>query len=434
MIQLLEPRWLLPIEPWSVVEDGAVALEDRRIIALGNRRELREKYPDAHRTVLPDHVLLPGLVNAHTHAAMTLLRGFADDVPLMTWLRQRIWPVEGRWVDPDFVTDGTRLAAAEMLRGGVTCFVDMYFFPAQAIEACLRSGMRILSGQVVVDATTAYANGSADHLQKAARVIEQYRDAPGVHFSLAPHAPYTVSDEVFVSLKVLSEELGIPLHTHLHETVDEVEESITQYGVRPLERLDRLGVVDPHFMAVHAVHLTDDEISLLADRGASAVHCPTSNLKLASGVARFADWLAAGMRVGLGTDGVASNNRLDLLSDMRLASLLAKGSTGDASVVPAQQALWAATLGGANALGLGHLIGSIGVDKSADLIAVDLSDQDLSPMYDVASHLVNCVDRHHVSDVWVAGRQVVRHSELVDEDPAQLRALATTWQERIRSS
>jgi len=434
MIEILEPRWLLPVEPWSVLEGDAVAIEDGRIIAIGSREGLRESYPDAARTVLPDHVLMPGLVNAHTHAAMTLLRGFADDVPLMTWLRQRIWPVEGRWVDPDFVTDGTRLAAAEMMRGGVTCFADMYFFPQQAIEACLRSGIRILSGQVVVDATTAYANGSADHLQKAARVIEQFRDVPGVHFSLAPHAPYTVSDEVFVSLKVLCDEFGIPLHTHLHETLAEVDESVAHYGVRPLERLDRLGLVGPDFMAVHAVHLTDDEIALLADRGASAVHCPTSNLKLASGVARFADWLAAGMRVGLGTDGVASNNRLDLLSDMRLASCWPRGPPATPRPVPARQALRAATLGGAQTLGLGHLIGSLGVDKSADLIAVDLSDQDLSPMYDVASHLVNCVDRHHVSDVWVAGRRVVRHSELVDEDPAQLRALATVWQERIRSS
>ena len=215
-----------------------MALEDRRIIALGNRRELREKYPDAHRTVLPDHVLLPGLVNAHTHAAMTLLRGFADDVPLMTWLRQRIWPVEGRWVDPDFVTDGTRLAAAEMLRGGVTCFADMYFFPAQAIEACLRSGMRILSGQVVVDATTAYANGSADHLQKAARVIEQYRDAPA-YISASP-ARSSRLRRGLRSLKVLCEELGIPLHPPARDP-RRSGESITQYGVRPLERLDRLG-------------------------------------------------------------------------------------------------------------------------------------------------------------------------------------------------
>ncbi len=387
------------------------------------------------RTVLPDHVLMPGLVNAHTHAAMTLLRGFADDVPLMTWLRQRIWPVEGRWVDPDFVTDGTRLAAAEMLRGGVTCFADMYFFPEQAIEACLRSGIRILSGQVVVDATTAYAQRIGRSPAQGSPRDRAVPRCPGRTFQ--PRSARSVH-RLRRGLRVVEgrcvRNSSIPLHTHLHETLEEVDESIAQYGVRPLERLDRLGVVGPDFMAVHAVHLTDDEIALLADRGASAVHCPTSNLKLASGVARFADWLAAGMSVGLGTDGVASNNRLDLLSDMRLASLLAKGSTGDASVVPAREALRAATLGGANALGLGHLIGSISADKSADLVAVDLSDQDLSPMYDVASHLVNCVDRHHVSDVWVAGRQVVRHSELVDEDPAQLRELATAWQERIRSS
>lgn len=431
MTQLLEARWVLPIEPWHVIDDGAVAVADGRIVAVAPAEQLRERYPGAERIRLGDHALLPGLVNAHTHAAMTLLRGFADDVPLMTWLQERIWPAEGRWVDPAFVADGTRLAVAEMLSGGVTCFSDMYFFPREAIEVSLRSGIRIMSGQVVVDAATNYARDAEQHMHKALSVIADFRDTDRVHLALAPHAPYTVSDQIFTELVGYCEEYDLPLHTHVHETAQEVSEGLTQYGVRPLERLDRLGVVGPRLIAAHAVHLTDDEIALLAQRQAAVVHCPVSNLKLASGIARLTDWLAAGLRVGFGTDGVASNNRLDLLADARLASLLAKGSTLDAAVVPAQQALRTATLGGAEAMGLGHLIGSLTPGKSADLIALDLAGFAQAPVFDVASHLIHVSERSQVSDVWVAGDRLKADGRLTREDPDELRAVARRWQERI---
>ena len=431
MQEVIEARWVLPIEPWGVIEDGAVAIESGRIVAVGTRSELRDRFPTVRRTRLREHALLPGLVNSHTHAAMTLLRGFADDVPLMTWLKERIWPTEGQWVDEQFVGDGTRLAAAEMLQSGITTFADMYFFPEAAIEACQRAHIRIVSGQVVVDARTNYADGADEHIDKAVSVIQRFADAPLVHLSLAPHAPYTVSDDVFVRLMAMCEELDLPLHTHLHETIDEVEESVSQYGMRPVERLDRLGVIGPRLMAAHAVHLDDDEIALLGSKGAALVHCPTSNLKLASGIARTTRWLSHDIRTGLGTDGVASNNRLDLMSDMRLASLLAKGSTGDASVLSAPQALEVATLGGARALGLDSEIGSLAPGKSADMVALDLSSYQQLPVYDVASHLVNVVGREHVSDVWVAGESRVVAGSLTADDPEELRALALSWQERI---
>ena len=431
MVLAVSAPWVLPIEPAEPIADGAVAIEEGRIAGVGTVEDIRTQFPDAEWEERPDHVLLPGLVNAHTHAAMNLLRGYADDLPLMSWLQDRIWPAEGRWVDPQFVADGTRLAAAEMLRGGVTCFNDMYFFPEQAIESARESGIRIVCGQVIVDGPTAYARNADEYIAKALHVVEQYSDSPGVHLTLAPHAPYTVSDDALVRVGELSEELDLSVHMHVHETADEVSQSVEQYGVRPISRLDRLGLINHRLIAVHAVHLNDDEIALFAERDVAGVHCPTSNLKLASGFARFSAWLAGGLRVGIGTDGVASNNRLDVLADTRLAGLLSKGLTGDAAVVPASVALHTATLGGARALGLGDVIGSLETGKSADLIAVDLSGNDLAPMYDVQSHLINCVGREDISDVWVAGRQVVAGHELLTDDTEELAHLARVWQQRV---
>ena len=430
-MEIIEAQWVLPVEPWTVIENGAVAVEDGRIADVGPAAEVRARNPHATARTLGAVALLPGLVNAHTHAAMTLLRGYADDVPLMSWLNDRIWPAESRWVDPGFVTDGTLLAAAEMLTGGVTTFADMYFFPSAAIEACGQAGIRVMSGQVIVEGATAYGAGPDDYLHKAQEVVAAYRDVPLVHFSVAPHAPYTVSDATLARAVELADQWDVPLNIHVHETRDEIEQSLAQHGERPLARMDRLGAVSDRLLAAHAVHLTDDEIALLAQRGSALVHCPASNLKLASGMARFADWLSAGIRVGVGTDGPASNNRLDLLSDLRLASLLAKAVSNDAAVVPARQALHTATLGGAQALGLADRIGSLTVDKEADMIAVDLGAWQSQPLYDVASHLVYATAPGAVREVWVAGRLRVSDGSLVDLDPAALAATARQWGSRI---
>lgn len=433
-MEIIEAQWVLPVEPWTVIEHGAVAIEEGRIADVGPAAEVRARNPQARVRALPDAALLPGLVNAHTHAAMTLLRGFADDVALMTWLNDRIWPAESRWVDPGFVADGTLLAAAEMLTAGVTTFADMYFFPGAAIDACQRAGIRIMSGQVIVDGATAYGSGADEYLKKAQEIVTAYRDVPLVHLSVAPHAPYTVCDATLVRAVELADQWDLPLNIHVHETRDEIEQSLQQYGLRPLARMDRLGAVNYRLLAAHAVHLTADEISLLAERGSALVHCPASNLKLASGMARLADWLAAGIRVGVGTDGPASNNRLDLLSDLRLASLLAKAVSDDAAAVPARQALHTATLGGAQALGMADRIGSLTVGKDADFIAINLGAWQSQPLYDVASHLVYATAPGAVSDVWVAGRPRVQDGALVDLDPAELAVTARQWGARIGDS
>jgi 5-methylthioadenosine/S-adenosylhomocysteine deaminase len=432
--ELIEARWVLPVQPWHVIEQGAVAVRDGRILAVGAAADLAETVAATRYIRLPDHALLPGLVNAHAHAGMTLLRGYADDLPLMRWLQERVWPAEARWVAPDFVRDGTRLACAEMLRGGVTTFSDMYFFPDAAIGAAQRSGMRMVAGLPVLEFATAYARDAAAYLHAGLAARDRWAGAPDLHFTLAPHAPYTVADNTFVQIATFAAQLDLRIHIHIHETREEIAQGLAQTGERPLARLRRLGLLGPELIGVHAVHLDDGELALLAEHGAALVHCPVSNLKLGSGIARFADWLTAGITVGLGSDSAVSNNRHDLWAEMRTAALLAKGVSGDAAALPAREVLYAATLGGATALGLAGETGSLEPGKAADLIAVDLSGTDQQPLYDVASHLVYCAGREQVSDVWVSGERRVSTACLLTVDEAELRELAADWRLRIASA
>src|SRR5438105_6918787 len=340
---LLLPRWLIPVEPAGrVLTDYAVAVRDGKIEAVLPGAEARQRFADYEVVELAEHVLIPGLVNAHTHAAMTLMRGLADDLPLMRWLQEHVWPAEKRHVSREFVRDGTLLACAEMLRGGITCFNDMYFFPDAALEASLAAGMRSAHGLIVIEFPSAYASDPADYLREGLAIRDRYRDHELVSFCLAPHAPYTVSDATFRQVATLAAELDLPVHVHLHETVDEIERSVSEHGVRPLERLRRLGLLGPNLIVVHSVHVTAEEIQLLSRHGCSVVHCPSSNLKLASGFAPVAALLKAGINVALGTDGAASNNRLDLFQEMRSAALLAKPVSRDAAATPADAALRAA--------------------------------------------------------------------------------------------
>ena len=437
-ITLLRPRWIVPVEPAGAVLEGhCVALRGERIEALLPEREALARYPDAERVELPRHVLIPGLVNAHTHAAMALMRGLADDLPLMRWLEGHIWPAEMKHVGAPFVKDGTLIACAEMLRGGITCFNDMYFFPEASIEAALAAGLRISAGMIVFDFPSAYGADPDDYLAKGLALRDRWGDHPLVSFCLAPHAPYTVSDATFGKVAKLLGEIDVPLHTHLHETGDEIRRSLAEHGVRPIARLERLGLLGPNLIAVHAVHLEDAEIALLAKHGASVAHCPSSNLKLASGFAPVAKLAAAGVNVALGTDGAASNNRLDLFSEMRLAALLAKAVSGDAAALPAHAALRAATLSGAAALGLASRIGSIVAGKAADLTAVKLEGPALSPCYDPVSHLVYAAGRDDVSDVWVAGRRRVQDGNIVEIPPdftaGTLDTRGKLWQNTLQS-
>ena len=431
---LIHARWVVPVEPaGAVLERHAVAVRDGRIEAVLPGTEAAQRYAGYARIDLPGHALIPGLVNAHTHAAMSLMRGIADDLPLMRWLEEHIWPVEGKHVSAEFVKDGTLLACAEMLRGGVTCFNDMYFFPEAALEAALHAGMRAALGIIVIEFPSAYAADPQSYLAQGLALRDRWREHPLVSFCLAPHAPYTVSDATFRRVAQLSAELELPVHVHVHETAHEVERAAAEQGARPLARLAGLGLLGPTLIAVHAVHLTDEEIALLARHRASVAHCPSSNLKLASGIAPVAKLAAAGVNVALGTDGAASNNRLDLFEEMRLAALLAKAARGDAEAMPARAALHAATLGGATALGIEASVGSIVPGKSADLAAVSLDDLALQPMYDVVSHLVYACGRENVTDVWVAGERVLRDRQLTRVDVADLHARARLWQTKISS-
>jgi len=431
---LISARWVIPVEPAGIVLDHhSVAISGGLIEAVLPTAEAMAAYPGHARIDLPDHALIPGLVNLHTHAAMTLMRGMADDLPLMRWLQEHIWPAESKHVSAQFVRDGTLLACAEMLRGGITCFNDMYFYPEAAVEAALESGMRAALGMIVIDFPTAYASDPDDYLAKGLALRDRYRDHPLLSFCLAPHAPYTVSDGALGKIATMAAELDCPVHCHVHETQDEISRSVAEHGMRPLERLRRLGIVGPNLVSVHSVHLSDAEIAMLADHGSSVAHCPSSNLKLASGFSPVAALLKAGVNVGLGTDGAASNNRLDALQEMRQAALLAKAVARDAEAVPAHTALEMATLSGARALGLDAKIGSIVPGKRADLAALDFSAPELSPVFDPVSHLVYCAGREHVSHVWVDGSLKMADRTLKHMDFPGLDTRIKLWQNNLKN-
>ncbi len=430
---LIEARWIIPVEPANIVlENFAVAVDKGQVVAILQQTEANARFFPKQIKKLPHHVLIPGLVNLHTHAAMTLLRGLADDLPLMEWLQKHIWPAEAKHVSAHFVHDGTVLACAEMLRGGTTCFNDMYFYPKAAAEAAVACGMRAAIGLITLDFPTAYATDSDDYLAKGLATRDDLRDEPLLSFCLAPHAPYTVSDSNFVRVLTLAEQCDLPIHLHLHETAHEIEDSEQRYGVRPLERLHRLGLLSPGLIGAHGIHLNADEIALLAQYGCSIAHCPSSNLKLASGIAPITALSDQGVNVGLGTDGAASNNRLDLFQEMRLAALLAKAQSGRADAIGAHRALRMATLGGAQALGLDEIIGSITSGKAADLCAVDINAIGLTPCYDPVSLLVYSAGREYVSDVWVAGQIRVAEGHLLETSEIELINLAALWQNQIR--
>jgi len=428
---LLLPQWVVPVESEGPLSDHAVVVKDGCILDVLPADAAQARYDAVQTLALPGRALIPGLVNLHGHAAMSLFRGFADDLPLMAWLNDRIWPAEKKHVSEAFVRDGTLLAAAEMLAGGVTTCNDMYFFPRAAGEAFLQAGMRATLGMIVLDFPSAYASDADDYLAKGLALRDELKDEPLLAFAFAPHAPYTVSDATFARINTLAEQLGLPIHTHIHETDDEIRDSLKQYGVRPLERLARLGLLGPNFIGVHAVHVNEAEIGLLAQHGCHLAHCPTSNLKLASGIAPVADLLRAGVNLGLGTDGAASNNRLDLFGEMRLAALLAKGASGDPAILPAASALRAATLDAARALNLDSQIGSIVPGKRADLVAVDLHALSGQPVFDPVSHLVYVAGREHVTHVWVDGRMKLNDRRLVDLDIDDLTARAAYWRTKL---
>ncbi len=428
---LIESRWIATVESNAVLKNHAVAIDKGHIKAILPASEARPRYSPRTLHVLPDHILIPGLINLHTHAAMTLMRGMADDLPLMEWLQKHIWPTESAHLSPQFVYDGTRLACAEMLKGGITCFNDMYFFPDAAARAASELGMRAMLGITTLEFPTPFASDADDYIDKGLAVRERWHDDPLIGFCLAPHAPYTVSDSSFERILTLSEQLNLPIHCHIHETRQEIDDSLKQYGKRPLTRLHERCLLGPGFIGVHAVHLDESELALLASTGTHVAHCPTSNLKLASGFAPVAQMRQLGINVGLGTDGAASNNRLDLFGEMRLAALLAKGVSGDATALPADEVLRMATQGAAEALGLGKRIGSIAPGKLADLCAVSLGDLENRPCYDPLSHLINVASRDNVTHAWVAGKCCVDNKTLPNDRQNDLESALALWQNSL---
>lgn len=431
----ISARWVATVSG-DVLENNSVIIDRGKIIDILPTTALAERYRPANLVDLPEQVLLPGLINLHTHAAMSLLRGFADDLPLMTWLEHHIWPAEKRALSERFVHDGTLLGCAEMLAGGVTCFSDMYFYPRAAADAVVQSGMRANLGILVLEFPTAYASDADDYLLKGLEARDNWRSNPLLTTSLAPHAPYTVENRSFEKIMTYAEQLGLGIHTHLHETAGEIAQSLEQYGIRPMQRLAELGVLGPGLVAAHCVHVDEQEMDLLAEYGCHVAHCQTSNLKLASGIAPIASMKQRGVSVGIGTDGAASNNRLDVFAEMRLAALLAKGSTGNAAALPAKTVLQMATLDAARALGLDDRIGSIEIGKYADLTAVRIADPEILPCFDPVSHLVYVTGREHVTHTWVAGD--LRYQKLKGQDgvyaniePAQLKEIVSLWHARL---
>ena len=429
---LIEAGFVIPVEPHGVVlEHHAVAVRDGVIIAVLPIAEARARFSAAETMSRPDGALIPGLVNAHVHNPMTLLRGVADDLPLMQWLQGHIWPLEAQLIGPEFVADGVTLAIAEMLRGGTTCCNENYFFPDVQAATYQRHGFRARVGLPIIDFPSAWARSDDEYFDRATEVHDQWRKDPLVATAFAPHAPYTVSDANFERIRMLSDQLDLPVHCHVHETAHEVAESQEKYGQRPLARLDRLGLVNDRLIAVHMTQLTDAEIALCAERGVSVAHCAESNLKLASGFCPAARLQRAGVNLAIGTDGAASNNDLDMFGEMRTAALLAKAVADDASALDAATALRAATLGGARALAFDHLVGSIEPGKQADLACIDLAQVETQPLHQVISQLVYACGRQQVTDCWIAGQHKLSERQLVDMDTAALVANARQWRGRI---
>jgi len=425
---------VLTMEPaTAVLNDHAVAVNDGRIVAVGPTTELTARYAPQRRVDRPGHALMPGLINLHTHSAMSLLRGYADDLALMEWLTGHIWPAEGRHVNEAFITDGVQLAMLEMIRSGQTCFNDMYFYAATAARAAASAGMRATIGLPVFD-FPAPGVPDADHIAYGRRQVEEMAGLPLIRACWAPHAPYTVGDERLIAVRDAAREMGLGIHMHVHETAFEVADAIEKTGKRPWQRLRELGLLGPGFIAVHMTQLTDEEIAEVAALGVSVAHCPESNLKLASGFCPVQKLVKAGVNVGIGTDGAASNNDLDLLAETRIASLLAKTVAGDACAVPAPQALEMATLGGARALGLADEIGSLRAGKSADLISIDLNEATTAPLHHAISQLAYAANSRQVRDVWIAGRTVLDDRQFTTLDAAAVLDKARDWAARMAAT
>jgi 5-methylthioadenosine/S-adenosylhomocysteine deaminase len=429
---IIKARWIVPVVPANkVFENCALVVDQGKILALLPQQEADRRFKADHSLTLDQHLLTPGFINTHTHAAMSLFRGYADDQPLQQWLTQSIWPAEKRWVSADFVRDGSELALAEMIQSGVSCFADMYFFPEETAQACLDAKLRCQLSFPIMDFPTAWGSGPDDYMAKGLTLHDNFRNSELINIAFGPHAPYTVSDSVLRRIAILAHEMDMPVQIHLHETAQEIEESLKIYKLRPTQRLMDLGLLFPLTQCVHMTQIDDTDIHLLQQSGASVIHCPESNLKLASGFCPVQKLLTAGINVAIGTDGAASNNDLSILGELKTAALLAKAIAQDAGAVNAHAALRMATLNGAMALGLEDKIGSLEVGKSADIAAIDLSNLHAQPIYDPVSQLIYNQSAQQVSHLWVNGECLLSEGKLQTLDEKELKAKVKFWQEKI---
>jgi len=430
---LIHGRWIVPVVPHGrILENHSIVINGSKIKDIIPTNEVVGRYQAHHESDLGDHLIIPGFVNTHTHAAMSLFRGLDDDKPLKSWLEKHIWPLENQFVDAEFVADGTRLAISEMIRSGTTCFADMYFFPDSSAEIVSESGIRAQLGIIISDNPTRWASNIDDYFSKGLEFADNYKHHPLITVQFAPHAPYTVSDNPLKRAQMLSTELGIPIQIHLHETEFEVNEAIASTGKRPLQRLEELGLLGPDLQAVHMTQLTAEEIELLSAYGVHVIHCPESNMKLASGACPVDHLLGSGVNVALGTDGAASNNDLDMLGEMRTAALLAKLTAKDATAVSAFTVLEMATINGARALALDKEIGSLEIGKQADIIAIDMSGIEQQPMYNPISQLVYASDRKQITDLWVAGKHLMKNRQLTTLNLQSILSTTKEWRQKLQ--
>lgn len=433
--QLIHAKWLIPCDHQnSVLENHALAIQDGKILAILPSEQAKQKYTAKQAQEFTTHAIMPGLINSHTHIAMNWFRGLADDLALMDWLNNHIWPAERQWVSHEFVKDASLFAMAEMIRGGSTCFNDMYFFLQATAEAAEIAGVRGSIGITVIDFPTAWAKDTEEYFSKGLEFLAQYKNHERINVTMAPHAIYTVGEKTLLRVKEIAEQHNLKINMHIQETADEVNQSMAQTGMRPLRRLQEIGFISPQLIAVHMTQINDEDLEILQAGKPSIIHCPESNMKLASGSCPIEKLRSLGLNVALGTDGAASNNDLDMVSEMRSAALLAKLTTQSTTALPAHEAMKLATICGAKALGIDHITGSLTAGKAADFIAINLDEIETLPLYHPISQIIYAGSRNQVTDVWVAGKQLMKNRKLTTLDEEALKEKARYWSKKITST
>jgi 5-methylthioadenosine/S-adenosylhomocysteine deaminase len=429
---LVHAKWIITCENKNrVLEDHALAIHNGKILALLPSKEAQQQYQAANEEHFTTHAITPGFINAHTHIAMNLFRGLADDLELMDWLNNYIWPAEGKWVSQELVYDGSLLAMAEMIRGGTTCFNDMYFFLGATAEAAILAGIRAHIGMTIIDVPTAWAKTTDEYFAKAIEFYEQYKNHERITPTLAPHSTYTVSIENLERVKKLADDYRLQINIHLQEAPSEIMQSIQLYQKRPLQRLHEIGMVSPQLIAIHMTQIIEADLELLAATKPNIVHCPESNMKLVSGSCPVVKLAELGINVALGTDGAASNNDLDMIGEMRSAAFVGKVTANDPKALSAETALKMATINGAKALKIDHLTGSLEPGKAADFIVIDLDHIETQPVYHPISQIVYSTPRSQITDVWVNDKQLLKNRQLMTIDAKEVIAKAQAWRNKI---